>query len=114
MTFSRQKQESGFSLIALIAIMLILGVVAYAFVGIISTHRLSSIELYNSMKAFYLAEAGLELGKKYLTELGEKPAWAPHTLLYSNEPLGEGTFSLEVYLDQSTNFFSFTSSGKIN
>ncbi|MDP8234832.1 MAG: hypothetical protein P9M08_00460 [Candidatus Erginobacter occultus] len=115
MSFNRQNQENGFSLIALVIIILILGVVAYTFVGIISTHRLSSIELYNSMKAFYLTEAALEVGKQYLSdEVGGPPAWAPHTVLYSNEPLGDGSYSLTVYWDQASGFFSFTASGEIN
>ncbi len=115
MSYNRKNQERGFSLIALVIIILILGVVAYSFVGIISTHRLSTIEIYNSTKAFYLSEAALEVGKKYLSDqVGGPPDWAPHTVLYSNEPLGDGSYSLTVYWDQASGFFSFTASGELN
>jgi hypothetical protein len=109
------NREHGLALISLVIIMLILGVIAYAFVGIISVHRFSSIQLTNSIKSFYISEGALEMGKKFLSDqAGGPPSWAPHTILYSNEPLGDGYFSLEVTWDESSGFYSFTSSGEIN
>lgn len=63
-----KTRELGLALISLVFLMLVLGVIAYAFIGILSTHRLSSIELTNSLKAFYISEGALEIGKKQLAD----------------------------------------------
>ena len=55
--------EDGFALLALLAVMIILGIVDYTFVNIISTERAASGMQYNSVKAFHITEGGLEVGR---------------------------------------------------
>ena len=89
--------EAGLALISLVIVMLILGVVAYTFVTIISTHRYGFGVTESSLKAFYITEGALEIGKKYVVD-----RWATETdvplganfTIFINEPLGDGTFSL--------------------
>ena len=80
-------------LMALVAIILILGIVGYTFVSIVSTERKATVGVYSSMKAFYINEGALEIAKKYIYDQGGvKPDWAPNTDLYVNCPLGYGAF----------------------
>ena len=80
-------------LMALVAIILILGIVGYTFVSIVSTERKAMVGVYSSIKAFYITEGTLEIAKKYIYDQGGvKPDWAPNTDLYVNWPLGDGTF----------------------
>ena len=104
----RQKAENGFAIIALVAVILVLGLVAYSFMSIISTQRYASSAQPISAQAFYLAESGLEIGKKYYSDFwrdtaahsstSDEPVWASTTyyFLYQSEPLGNGSFDLGV------------------
>ncbi len=110
-------RQQGLALISLVIIMLVLGVIAYAFVGIISSHHFSTVEIYNSTRAFYISEGALQLGKKVISDevaSGNISSWGSHTVLFTDEPLGEGTFSLSVFWDQGSDFFTFTASARIN
>ncbi len=105
-----RHQEAGIALIALLAIMLILGVVTYAFVSIISTHRYSSIAAYSSLKTRYITEGALQIGKKYVRDRWSTgttvPLGANFTIL-TDEPLGDGTFSVWVS-ETDIGFATFT------
>ncbi|MDP8215073.1 MAG: hypothetical protein RAO92_04095 [Candidatus Euphemobacter frigidus] len=95
-----KNSENGLALVALIAIMLIIGIVAYTFVNIISTQLISQEAPFNSIKSFYITEGALEIGKKYISDQnGTRPAgWPPDTVipLYDDEPMGDGTFDLSI------------------
>ena len=85
--------ESGMLLLALVAIMLILGIVGYTFVSIVSTERKATVVVYSSTKAFYINEGVSEIIKKYISDQNAvTPDWAPNTDLFVDEPMGEGTF----------------------
>lgn len=99
---TRNNNEAGLALLALIAIMLILGIVGYTFVSIISTERIASGTQYNSIKAFYITEGALEIGKKYISDQnGVTPDLAPDLALFLNEPLGAGKFKLSIHWPDS-------------
>lgn len=92
------RRETGLALLALVFIMLILGMVGYTFISIISSHRISISDTGRSIKTFYIREGALEIGQQFVADY-----WATHTvplgpdiLVFSNEPLGDGTFSLWV------------------
>ncbi len=93
------RREEGFLLLALIFIILVLGVIAYVFVNIISTHRLAAPEGIAAMKALYIKEAGLEIGHQYVADYWATGTTTPlgeNINLFSDEPLGEGYFSVWV------------------
>ena len=97
-TNSTEHSENGLVLVALIAIMLIIGIVAYTFVNIISTQLETQAAPFNSVKAFYITEGALEIGKKYISDQnGVPPGWAPGSLmLFDDESMGDGTFDLTI------------------
>lgn len=108
--------ESGLALVSLIIVMLILGVVGYTFLTIISTHRYGFTVTESSLKAFYITEGGLEIGKKYIVD-----RWATETTvalgadftIFTNEPMGDGTFSLWV-TESDVGFVTFTATANVN
>ena len=103
------------ALLALIAIMLILGMIGYAFVGIVSTHRTSIAAQDKSVKALYLAESGLQIANQWLwNHQTEVKSWTSPTSveIHTDEPLGDGTFSATVIYEGDT-FYSFTASGDV-
>ena len=108
--------ESGMMLLALVAIMLILGIVGYTFVSIVSTERKASVGMYSSMKAFYINEGVLEIAKKYIHDQnGVAPAWAPDADLFINEAMGDGTFDLSMYWPANpSEFINFTAVAEVN
>ena len=93
-----RHSEAGLALISLIIVMLILGVVAYTFVSIISTHRYGFGVTESSVKAFYIKEGAFQLGQKYIKDLGDPDEY--YTLvnydIFVYEPMGDGTFSVWV------------------
>jgi len=93
------NSENGLALVALIAIMLIIGIVAYTFVNIISTQLETQEAPFSSIKSFYITEGALEIGKKYISDQnGVPPGWAPDVFqLFDDEPMGDdGTFDLTI------------------
>jgi len=108
-------QESGLALISLVFVMLILGVIAYTFVTIISTHRYGFTVTESSLKTFYITEGALEIGKKYVVD-----RWATETTvalganftIFTNESLGDGTFSLWV-TESDVGFVTFTANANV-
>lgn len=105
-TFSRER---GSLLLALIFIILILGVVAYAFVNIISSHRMAISDAGRSIKTLYIREAALEIGQEYVATYYWTTYWADHTnpiapwqTICVNQTLGEGEFSVSFAM---TNLF---------
>lgn len=92
------SRETGLALLALVFIMLVLGVVGYTFISIVSSHRISIAGSGNTTKTFYIKEGALEIGQEYVADY-----WATQTvplgediLLFGNEPLGDGSFSLWI------------------
>jgi hypothetical protein len=111
------------AILALISVMVVVGLLAAALVTIVSTHRYSSAVPDSSVKAFYIAEGGLEIGKKYVSAMWDAhstPSWAEdieeYYYLYVNEPLGDGTFDLGIHwgTDIEEGFASFVSYGHVN
>ncbi|MEA1928192.1 MAG: hypothetical protein U9N73_08280 [Candidatus Auribacterota bacterium] len=110
------RPESGLALISLIIVMLILGVVAYTFVTIISTHRTGFPVTESSLKAFYITEGALEIGKKYVADRWATEttvALGPDFCIFTNESLGDGTFSLWV-TESDVGFVTFTATADVN
>jgi hypothetical protein len=106
--------ESGLALIALVAIIVILGVVSYTFVSIISSHRLASTEPYKALKALYITEGALEIGKKYVSDRGgTAPPWAPDTVLFNHQSMGDGNFTLAVHWPTGSTFVNFTALAEV-
>ncbi len=107
-------RQAGIALLALLAIVLVLGVVTYAFVGIVSTHRLGVAHPRRSVKAFYLAESGLQVANQWLYDNKDTVSWHSPTSfeIFTGEPLGDGTFSATV-IYEGGRFFSFTASGSV-
>ena len=113
---SFDRPEAGMALLALLAIMLILGMIAYSFVGIVSTHRTGIAAQDRSVKSLYLAESGLQIGNQWLYDNPTLvSAWPEYTSveIYTDEPLGAGTFSMTVIHAGST-FYAFTASGNVS
>lgn len=110
----KRRSERGVALLGAIAVIIILGLITLAFVAQMTTHRQTSSTPINSLKAFYLSEGALEIGKKYIfDQQGVAPAWAPGTELFVDEPLGDGTFSLSIYWEEDSTFASFTASATL-
>lgn len=92
-------------MIALIAVMMVLGVVAYTFISILTTQCYVEVAQYDAMKAFYIAEGAVPIGKKYYfnwySQTQAAPAWAEATtgyyLFYDDKTLGDGAFDLWVH-----------------
>ncbi len=89
-------RERGIALLALIFIILALGLVAYTFVNILSSHRIAGPGTASTMKAFYLKEGALEIGQRYVAE-----CWAAGTApalgeVFPERPAGDGVISLWV------------------
>ena len=109
-------QESGLALVSLIIVMLILGVVAYTFVSIVSTHRTGFPVTESSLKAFYITEGALEIGKKYVADrwgTETDVAMGANFTIFTNETLGDGTFSLWV-TQSEVNFVTFTANANVS
>lgn len=112
--------QSGMAILALVSVMVVVGLLAAAMIAIVSEHQYSASVPDSSMKAFYLAEGGLEIGKKFVSvmwDAGTDPSWAGSTdgyyFLYLGEPLGDGTFDLGVHWGTGTEdgYASFVSYG---
>jgi hypothetical protein len=93
-----RSPEAGLALISLVFVMLVLGVVAYTFVSIISTHRYGFGVTESSIKAFYIKEGAFELGQKYIKDLGDPDEYyvLVNYAIFIDEPMGDGTFSVWV------------------
>ncbi len=92
-------RQAGFLLLALVFVILVLGVAGYAFINVVSTHRLSAPGSASTMKALYIKEAAFEIGHQYVAEYWTTGTTVPlgqDVLVFSNEPLGDGSFSLWV------------------
>lgn len=94
-------RETGFLLLALVFIILILGMVAYAFVNIVSSHRIAIADPGRSSRTLYIKEGALEIGQEYVATYYWVPYWTDHTEpippyqpICTDEPLGDGQFSV--------------------
>lgn len=99
----KRRNENGLALIGLMVIILVLGVIVYAFSTMVASHQMSAESGYNAMKAFYIKEGALELGMKFVVDRwAEAEDCASYTPLgenyaiFSEEEMGEGTFSVWV------------------
>ncbi|MFH1039074.1 MAG: hypothetical protein V1789_10460 [PVC group bacterium] len=109
-------EERGLALLSLIIIMLILGVVAYTFVNMITTTQSSAVFANKSLGAFYITEGALQIGKKYVAEYWATETTVPLGMdfcIFSDEPLGNGTFSVWVNMSEIT-YATFTASGSVS
>ncbi len=104
----RKHREDGLTLIVLVFIIVVVGLVGYSLVTIVSAHRLSAVELYQSARAFYLAEAALETGKLTVFRQG-----APTSGTISDQPLGDGFYDLHTHYEEGAGFVDFTAVGKV-
>ncbi len=108
-------EEKGLALLALIILMLILGVVAYTFVNMIATTQSSAVFTNRSLEAFYITEGALDIGKKYVAVYWATGTTVPLGMdfcIFTDEPLGKGTFSVWVNMSDIT-YATFTASGNV-
>lgn len=114
-TTAHIRNEHGMALVGLVIIIVILAIVAYGLVASMTAHQQTSSLPFNSLKAFYLSEGALEIGKKYIVDQeGETPGWAPDTDLFIDEPLGDGTINLAIHWESGVTFVTFTASASVS
>lgn len=91
-----KKKERGISLLAVIAIIIFFTIVGVIALSLLSTGTRKAIDYLNSEKAFYIAEAGIEVALRKLRDNWDN--WKNS----SNFPPGDlagGSFILSVYDD---------------
>ena len=90
------KNQSGVSIIAAIFIIVILAFMGMVFLTLFTSTSVTSINEFQSTRALYVAEGGLDRGIRYFTSptLTERIACA--SIPATNTPLGSGEFSLTI------------------
>jgi Tfp pilus assembly protein PilX len=83
------RSQKGFSVLAIIFVMLVLAVVGYSFTRMIATKQKSVPVTAQSNRAFSMAESGINWSGKYLSEL---VSWSFASDQTKN--LGNGSFDL--------------------
>jgi Tfp pilus assembly protein PilX len=83
------RGESGFSVIVIIFVMLVLTVIGYSMTRMMATKQKSVPVTAHSSSAFYVAEGGINWGGKYLSDL---VSWS--SLSDESKNLGNGNFNV--------------------
>jgi hypothetical protein len=83
------RGQGGFSIIAIVFVMLVLSAIGYSMARIMAAKQKSVPITAQSSSAFYVAESGLSWGGKYLSEL---VSWS--SLSDQSKSLGNGSFNL--------------------
>jgi len=83
------RSESGFSVLVVIFVMLVLTVIGYSMTRMMATKQKTVPVTAQSSNAFYLAESGISYAGKYLSDL---VSWG--SLSDESKNLGSGGFSV--------------------
>ncbi len=83
------RGESGFSVLVIIFVMLVLTVIGYSMTRMMATKQKSVPVTAQSSSAFYVAEGGINWGGKYLSDL---VSWS--SLSDESKNLGNGNFNV--------------------
>lgn len=108
------NKNKGVSLIAAVAIIVIMAIVAVVLASNLGTTSRRSVDYSLLAKAFALAQGGLNY---YMTQLESTPVWATATTR-TNVPLGDGTFDITFGSSTqatwtATTWIDITSAGKV-
>ena len=83
------RGESGFSVLVIIFVMMVLTVIGYSMTRMMATKQKSVPVTAQSSSAFYVAEGGINYGGKYLSDL---VSWS--SLSDESKNLGNGNFNV--------------------
>jgi Tfp pilus assembly protein PilX len=83
------RSQKGFSIIAIVFVMLVLSVVGYSMARMMASKQKSVPVVAHSSNAFVAAEGGINYGGKYLSDL---VSWS--SLEDQTKTLGNGNFTL--------------------
>ncbi|MCM8784376.1 MAG: FapA family protein [Candidatus Omnitrophica bacterium] len=95
-TKDAKKKKQGISLLAVIVTIVFLTLVGFVGLSMLSTGTRKSVDYLYSEKAFYIAEAGVEVALRKLQDNWDN--WKTSSN-FPNGSLAGGTFSLSVYDD---------------
>lgn len=99
----KKKQQDGFLMLTVALLIIVFGIVSAAIVHILISTMTMTVDDQSTLKALYLAEAGLEQGKHSLLSL--EPANLMYRVAcdeitgdpnYTNIPFGAGKYSVEA------------------
>jgi Tfp pilus assembly protein PilX len=83
------RSQNGFSILAIVFVMLVLSVIGYSMARMMATKQKSVPVVAHSSGAFVAAEGGVNYGGKYLSDL---VSWS--SLEAQTKTLGNGSFTL--------------------
>ena len=83
------RGQGGFSILAIVFVMLVLSVIGYSMARMMATKQRSVPIVAHSSNAFVVAEGGINWGGKYLSDL---VSWS--SLTSQTKTLGNGSFTL--------------------
>jgi Tfp pilus assembly protein PilX len=83
------RGQSGFSILAIVFVMLVLSAIGYSMARMMATKQKSVPVVAHSSSAFVVAEGGINYGGKYLSDLVSWSSLDDHT-----KTLGNGSFTL--------------------
>jgi Tfp pilus assembly protein PilX len=89
MTAETVRNQGGFSILAIVFVMLVLSVIGYSMARMMATKQKSVPVVAHSSSAFVVAEGGINYGGKYLSDLVSWSSLEDHT-----KTLGNGSFTL--------------------
>jgi len=88
------RGESGFSVIVIIFVMLVLTVIGYSMTRMMATKQKSVPVTAHSSSAFYVAEGGINYAGKYLSD-SDLVSYSSHVGNQITKPLGVGDFVVD-------------------
>jgi len=83
------RGQSGFSILAIVFVMLVLSVIGYSMAKVVATKQKSVPVVVHSSSAFVVAEGGINWAGKYL---GDIVSWS--SLSDQSKNLGNGSFNI--------------------
>ena len=89
MTAELARSQKGFSILAIVFVMLVLSAIGYSMARMMATKQKSVPVVAHSSSAFVVAEGGINYGGKYLSDLVSWSSLEDHT-----KTLGNGSFTL--------------------
>lgn len=98
-------KNKGFALVSVIVAFVIISLMALFFTNIISTRGKVTVDKFNSLKSYYIAQGGLEYVLK-------KKSFPNYAIL--NQTLNDGFFSVYTSSSGIPNYIKLTSAGNYN
>lgn len=103
--------ENGISIIVAIFIMLVLSVTIATVAALVATSGDVAINYWESLEAFYIAEAGLARARVRLSPVGDWAFEKDHK--EKDVSIGAGTFTVKTEYDKKTDTVTITSTGYV-